>query len=67
MAERERKEGEERDDFEQFARMFVVRGSDPSKSRQMYDRDRNDMALEEPKKYDRASRERMRSERSRAV
>ena len=66
-AEAERKEAEERDDFERFARMFIERGGDPSKSREMYERCRNDMALEESKKYDRATRERMRSEHSRAV
>jgi hypothetical protein len=29
-AEAERKEAEERDDFERFARMFIERGGDPS-------------------------------------
>ena len=34
-AERERKEAQERSDFEQFAQMFVERGGDPRKSREM--------------------------------
>jgi hypothetical protein len=66
-AERERKEAQEQSDFERFAEMFVERGGDPPKSREMYERYRNDMALEEAKKHDRATSERMRSVRSRAV
>jgi hypothetical protein len=66
-AERERKEAQEKSDFEQFKRIFVERGGDPSKSREMYERYRNDMALEEAKKHDRATSERMRSVRSKAV
>jgi hypothetical protein len=66
-AERERKEAQEQSDFERFAEMFIERGGDPSKSREMYERYRNDMALEEAKKHDRATSERMRSVRSRAV
>jgi hypothetical protein len=46
-AERERKEAQEKSDFEQFKRIFVERGGDPSQAREMYDRYRNDMALEE--------------------
>jgi hypothetical protein len=38
-----------------------------SSNLQAYERYRNDMALEGAKKYDRAARERMRSERSRVV
>jgi hypothetical protein len=66
-AERERKETQEKSDFEQFKRIFVDRGGDPSQAREMYDRYRNDMALEEAKKHDRATSERMRSVRSKAV
>jgi hypothetical protein len=65
--ERERKEAQEQSDFEQFAKMFIERGGDPSKSRQMYERYRNDMALEEAKKADQATRGQMRSARSRVV
>jgi hypothetical protein len=46
-AERERKQAEERDDSEQFARMLIERGADPSNSGEMYRKYRNDMALEE--------------------
>jgi hypothetical protein len=49
-AERERKEAQEQSDFEEFARIFVERGGDPSQSREMYQRYRNDMVLEEAKK-----------------
>ena len=66
-AERERKEAEERDDFERFAKMFIERGGDPSQSRAMYERYRNDMALEAAKEYDQQTRERMRSVRYGAV
>jgi hypothetical protein len=66
-AERERKEREEEADFESFAREFIARGGDPSESRAMYTKYRNDMALEAAKKVDVATRERMRSVRSRAV
>ena len=66
-AERERNEAQEQSDFERFAEMFVERGGDPSKSRAMYERYRNDQALEEAKKYDRATNERMRESRSRTV
>jgi hypothetical protein len=66
-AERERKEAEEQDDFERFAKMFIERGGNPSKSREMYERYRNDMALEAAKKLDQETRNRMRTERSRQV
>jgi hypothetical protein len=66
-AERERKAREEESDFERFSELFVQRGGERSKAREMYDRYRNDMALEAAKKHDRASNERMRSERSRSV
>jgi hypothetical protein len=66
-AERERKEAEEQDDFERFAKMFVERGGDPGQSRAMYERYRNDMALEAAKKLDQETRNRMRTERSRQV
>jgi hypothetical protein len=46
-AELKRKQAEERDDSEQFARMLIERGRDPSNSREMYERYRNHMALEE--------------------
>ena len=46
-SEREPKEAQEKSDFEQFKRIFVERGGDPSQAREMYDRYRNDMALEE--------------------
>ena len=46
-AEFKRKQAEERDDSEQFARMLIKRGRDPSNYREMYERHRNDMALEE--------------------
>ena len=58
---------EEQSDFEQFAQMFVERGGDPSQSPEMYERYRNDMALEEAKKYDQDTREQMRSVRPRVV
>lgn len=47
--------------------MFVDRGGDPAKAREMYDSYRNDMALEAAKKHDRSTNERMRSVRSQAV
>jgi hypothetical protein len=46
-AERERKQAEEKDDSEQFARMLIEWGGDPSNSREMYRKYRNDMVLEE--------------------
>ena len=46
-AELKRKQAEERDDSEQFARMLIEQGRDPSNSREMYERYRNHMALEE--------------------
>ena len=46
-AELKRKQAEERDDSEQFARMLIERGGDPSNSREMSRKYRNDMVLEE--------------------
>jgi hypothetical protein len=66
-AERERKETQEKSDFEQFKRIFVDRGGDPSQAREMYDGYRADKALEAAKEHDRQTSERMRSDRSRAV
>jgi hypothetical protein len=66
-AERERKEAQEKSDFEQFKRIFVERGGDPSQAREMYDQYRADKALEAAKEHDRQTRGRMRSDRSRAV
>jgi hypothetical protein len=66
-AERERKETQEQSDFERFAKMFVARGGDPSKSREMYERYRNDMAVEAANEYDQATSKQMRSARARAV
>jgi hypothetical protein len=66
-AERERKEAQDQSDYERFAEMFVQSGGDPAKSRESYDRFRNDKALEQAKKHDRDTSERMRSVRSKAV
>jgi hypothetical protein len=66
-AERERKEAQEESDFEQFKRIFVERGGDPSEAEAMYKKYRSDMALEETKRLDQEARGRMRSDRSRAV
>jgi hypothetical protein len=65
--ERERKEAEEESDFQAFAKMFVERGGNPSKSREMYERYRNDQALEAAKALDQQARERVRTERMRQV
>jgi hypothetical protein len=67
QAEVERKKAEEQDDFERFARAFIAWGGDPSQSREMYKRYKNDMALQAAKEYDRATRERMRNARYEAV
>jgi hypothetical protein len=67
QAERERKEAEEQDDFERFAQMFVERGGNPSKSREMYERYRNDMALEAAKRLDQQAREEHRRTRNRVI
>jgi hypothetical protein len=66
-AERERKEAEEESDFQAFAKMFVERGGNPSKSREMYERYRNDMALEAAKALDQQAREEHRRTRNWAV
>jgi hypothetical protein len=66
-AERERKEREEQDDFQRFAEMFVERGGDPSKSREMYSKYRNDKALEEAARLDKLVRQEMRAGRTRGV
>jgi hypothetical protein len=66
-AEREAKEKREESDFEQFKRIFVDRGGDPAEARAMYKKYRSDMALEEAKRADQETRDRMRSDRSRAV
>jgi hypothetical protein len=66
-AERERKEAEEESDFQSFAKLFEERGGNPLKSREMYERYRNDMALEEAKALDQQARNWMRTERNRVV
>jgi hypothetical protein len=65
--ERERKEAEEERDFQRFRALFIERGGDDGDARSMYKRFRNEQALEEAKKVDQATSQRMRAARSRAV
>jgi hypothetical protein len=66
-AERARKEAEEQSDFERFAEMFVERGGQRAKAREMYERYRNDQALEAAKQADQATQQHMWATRSRSV
>jgi hypothetical protein len=66
-AEREHKEAQEENDFQQFKKLYEERGGAPDKVRQMYDQYRSDKALAEAKKLDQEASNRMRSDRSRMV
>ena len=67
QAERERRKEREEQDYAQFEAMFLERGGEPSKAREMYSHYRNEAALKAAKAWDQQTQNAMHAQRRRAV